>query len=43
MATKNTVPMNSAAVPQRKRMAAGEKCDGQTLPPAPPAGKKTPA
>jgi hypothetical protein len=43
MATKNTVPMNTAAVKQHKRMAAGEKCDGQTLPPAPATGKKTPA
>ena len=43
MATNTPVPMNTAAVKQHKRMAAGEKCDGQTLPPAPPAGKKTPA
>lgn len=26
------VPMNTADVPQHKRMAAGEKCDGQYIP-----------
>lgn len=36
------VPMNNGAIPQRKRLAAGEPCDGQKLP-APPAMPKTPA
>jgi hypothetical protein len=38
-----TVPLNTAAVKQKHRMAAGEKCDGQRLPPAPAAERKTPA
>jgi hypothetical protein len=33
------VPMNSALVKQKHRMAAGEKCDGQSLPPAPKVEK----
>jgi hypothetical protein len=36
------VPMNNGAVKQHHRMAAGEPCNGQTLP-APPAMPKTPA
>ncbi len=39
MAT-STVPMSGPYVKQHKRMAAGEKVDGKTLPPAP--GPKTP-
>jgi hypothetical protein len=31
--------MNSALVKQKHRMAAGEKCDGQSLPPAPKVEK----
>jgi hypothetical protein len=33
--TPGTVPMTGALVKQKHRMAAGEKVDGQTLPPAP--------
>ncbi len=33
--TPCTVPMTGALVKQKHRMAAGEKVDGQTLPPAP--------
>lgn len=36
------VPMDSALVKQKHRMAAGEKVDGQSLPPT-PAMPKTPA
>jgi hypothetical protein len=35
------VPMSGADVKQHKRMAAGEKVDGQKLP-AEPKGKKSP-
>lgn len=38
-----TVPMNSAAVKQKHRMAAGLPVDGKTLPAAPSNGPKTPA
>jgi hypothetical protein len=38
----NQVPMSGADVKQHKRMAAGEKITGQTLPSA-PKEKKTPA
>lgn len=38
-----TVPMNSAAVKQKHRMAAGLPVTGQTLPAAPANGPKTPA
>jgi hypothetical protein len=37
-----TVPMTGAFVKQKHRLAAGEKCDGQTLPAA-PSTPKTPA
>jgi hypothetical protein len=37
-----TVPMTSGFVKQHHRLAAGEKCDGQTLPSA-PTTPKTPA
>lgn len=37
------VPMNTAAVKQKHRMAAGLKVDGKSLPPAPAESKKTPA
>jgi hypothetical protein len=37
------VPMNSAAVKQHHRMAAGQPCDGKSLPAAPAQGTKTPA
>lgn len=40
--TPGTVPMTGAAVKQKHRLAAGEKCDGQTMPPT-PAMPKTPA
>lgn len=33
--TVGTVPMTGADVKQKHRMAAGEKVDGQSLPPAP--------
>jgi hypothetical protein len=33
--TSKEVQMNSAMVKQKHRMAAGEKVDGQSLPPAP--------
>jgi len=33
--TPGTVPMTGALVKQKHRMAAGEKVDGQTMPPAP--------
>lgn len=33
------VQMNSALVKQKHRMAAGEKVDGQSLPPAPKTEK----
>lgn len=43
----NTVPMNTPRVPMHKRLAAGEKLDGQSLNPksAPkvPTTPKTPA
>lgn len=29
---KKQVPMNTADVPQHKRLAAGDKCDGQYVP-----------
>ena len=32
--TNKQVPMNTADVPQRKRMAAGTPCTGQTTPSA---------
>ena len=38
-----TVPMNTAAVKQKHRMAAGLPVDGKTLPKEPSNGKKTPA
>jgi hypothetical protein len=38
-----TVPMNTAAVKQKHRLAAGLPCDGQSLPAAPANGPKTPA
>ena len=37
-----TVPMTGALVKQKHRLAAGEKLNGQTLPPTPPM-PKTPA
>ena len=37
------VPMNTAAVSQHKRLASGEKCDGQHTPAAKESGPKTPA
>ena len=37
--TPGTVPMTGGADKQHHRMAAGEKLDGKSLPPAPPAGK----
>jgi len=37
-----TVPMNSGAVKQKHRLAAGLPVDGKTLPPAPAQGPKTP-
>jgi hypothetical protein len=37
-----TVPMTGALVKQKHRLAAGEKLNGQTLPPAPKM-PKTPA
>lgn len=33
--TTGTVPMSGAYVKQKHRMAAGEKVDGQSLPPEP--------
>ena len=43
----NTVPLNTPMVPMRKRIAAGEKLNGQSLAPRkaskPPAAPKTPA
>jgi hypothetical protein len=33
--TTSTVPMTGAYVKQKHRMAAGEKVDGQSLPPEP--------
>jgi hypothetical protein len=33
--TPGTVPMTGPLVKQKHRMAAGEKVNGQTLPPAP--------
>lgn len=41
--TTGTVPMNSGAVRQKHRMAAGLPVDGKTLPKEPQNGKKTPA
>jgi hypothetical protein len=41
--TTGTVPMNSAAVRQKHRMAAGLPVDGKTLPKDSNSGKKTPA
>ena len=41
--TKQQVPMNTAAVPQHHRMAAGLPVTGQTLPAAPANEKRTPA
>ena len=39
----STVPMNSAAVPQHKRMASGVKVDGKSTPSQPvPTTPKTP-
>lgn len=43
MNSKGTVPMNTGAVKQKHRLAAGIPCDGQSLPPAPNLGPKTPA
>lgn len=40
--TPGTVPMTGALVKQKHRMAAGDKCNGQTLPPEPKL-PKTPA
>ena len=37
--TKGIVPMTGALVKQKHRMAAGEKVDGQSLPPAPKPDK----
>lgn len=37
---KKEVPLNNAAVPQHKRMAAGEKVDGKSVPSAPKGKKK---
>lgn len=37
--TKGTVPMTGAYVKQKHRLAAGEKLDGQSLPPEPKAEK----
>jgi len=39
---KNQVPMDNSLVKQHKRMAAGQKVTGQTLPSA-PKSTKTPA
>ncbi len=41
--TTGTVPMNSGAVRQKHRLAAGLPVDGKTLPKEPSNGKKTPA
>jgi len=41
--TTGTVPMTGGYVKQKHRLAAGEKLNGQTLPPAPKNEKKTPA
>jgi hypothetical protein len=41
--SKDTVPMDSSAVRQKHRLAAGMDCNGQTLPSAPSTGLKTPA
>ena len=38
-----TVPLNTAAVRQKHRMAAGLPVDGKSLPKEPSNGKKTPA
>jgi len=38
-----TVPMNTGAVKQKHRLAAGLPVTGQTLPAAPNLGPKTPA
>jgi hypothetical protein len=37
--TKGTVPMTGALVKQKHRMAAGDKTNGQSLPPAPKPDK----
>jgi hypothetical protein len=37
--TTGTVPMTGADVKQKHRLAAGEKLNGQTLPPAPKPAK----
>lgn len=37
--TTGTVPMDSALVKQKHRLAAGEKVDGQSLPPTPKTEK----
>lgn len=37
--TTGTVPMDSAYVKQKHRLAAGEKVDGQSLPPEPKVEK----
>ena len=37
--TTGTVPMTGAYVKQKHRLAAGEKLDGQSLPPEPKAEK----
>lgn len=37
--TTGTVPMTGAYVKQKHRMAAGEKVDGQSLPPEPKTEK----
>ena len=43
MSSGKTVPMNTAEVPQHKRMAAGEAVDGKSTPAAKGASSKTPA
>lgn len=41
--TTGTVPLNSGAVRQKHRLAAGLPVDGKTLPKEPSNGPKTPA
>lgn len=43
MSSGKTVPMNTAEVPQHKRMAAGEAVDGKSLPSTKGPTSKTPA
>jgi hypothetical protein len=43
MSSGKAVPMNTAEVPQHKRMAAGEAVDGKSMPSAKGSTSKTPA